>query len=84
MVLPCQKPIINQHMLKNRGADSGEIVRIVGLSSSKDINNLKEHIEAKKWHKVEHNNFFNGVCQVDKDHDVRMPHVGLIDTHGLN
>jgi hypothetical protein len=41
-------------MLETRGADWGDKVRIVGLLIDDDINALKEHIEAKKWDKVEH------------------------------
>ena len=74
----------NQHMLETRGADWGDKVRIVGLSIDGDINALKDHIEAKKWQKVEHYHVRNGVCQADKEHNVKgVPHVILVDTHGV-
>jgi len=44
---------------------------------------LKNHIEAKKWEKIEHYQISNGVCQADKDHSIRgIPHVLLVDTQG--
>ena len=71
-------------MIETRGANWCEDVRIVGLSVDRYINALKEHIKAKKWHKVEHYHVRNGVCQADKEHNVKgVPHVMLVDTHGV-
>ena len=71
-------------MIETRGADWCEDVRIVGFSIDRHINALKEHIKAKKWHKVEHYQVRNCVCQADKEHNVKgVPHEMLVDTHGL-
>jgi thiol-disulfide isomerase/thioredoxin len=82
---PCQQPMEhNQHMLETRGADWGDKVRIIGLSLDNEMAALKNHIEAKKWEKIEHYQISNGVCQADEDHGIRgIPHVLLVDIQGV-
>jgi thiol-disulfide isomerase/thioredoxin/predicted amidophosphoribosyltransferase len=51
---PCQGPMAhNQEMLEKHPEWAGK-VRVVGLSSDENLDDLKKRIEERKWDKVEH------------------------------
>lgn len=70
-------------MLEKHGAQWGDKVRILGLSIDQDVGKLKNHIEDKKWQKVEHYHVRNGECSADQEYGVQgVPHCLLVDTEG--
>lgn len=79
---PCQAPMAhNEEMLKKRGAEWGENVKIVCISIDQTADKVVSHVKAKDWERPIHYHRAESDCS--QQYSVSgVPNVMLIDTKG--
>lgn len=79
---PCQAPMAhNEEMLKKRGAEWGDKVKIVCISIDQTAEAVVKHVDAKDWKRPIHYHRDKSDCS--EQYGVRgVPNVMLIDTEG--
>ena len=77
---PCQAPMAHNQEMLEKHADWEGKVRIVGVSLDQAIEPIKQRVDDKGWHKVEH--YWRNANNLSEWNFKGIPHVALMSKDG--